>query len=78
MDKRGSRVIEKREMVEVLFDYSGHGVSVKAGEMLPLLDASNHEWWKVEFKDGRGDYVPANHVRRTRGVSEKLKLSFEN
>lgn len=68
-EKRSSRTIEIRDMVEVLYDYSQHGVTVKTGDVLPLLDTKNVEWWKVELRDGRKDYVPANYVQRVKQVS---------
>lgn len=71
VQKRASGGIDSssREMVEVLYDYSGHGVNVRAGELLPLLESTNVEWWKVELKDGRRDYVPASYVKRSQPVT---------
>ncbi|KAH7638391.1 alpha spectrin [Dermatophagoides farinae] len=55
-----------REAVVALYDYaekSPREVSMKKGDVLTLLNASNKDWWKVEINDRQG-FVPAAYVRR--------------
>lgn len=68
----------KKEMVQLLYDYSQHGVSVKKGDILPLLDStSNKDWWKVELQNGKRDYVPANYVKKIDQVNiSKMNIAF--
>ena len=60
----------KRESVLVLYDYSGHGVSVKKSDVLPLINTTNKEWWKIELEGGKQEYVPANYVKKLGQVSD--------
>ena len=66
-----------REAVVALYDYaekSPREVSMKKGDVLTLLNASNKDWWKVEVNDRQG-FVPAAYVRR---VDESLSASRQH
>lgn len=55
-----------RERVVALYDYtakSARDVTVKKGDVLVLLNATNRDWWKVECGDRQG-FVPAAYVKR--------------
>jgi len=55
-----------KECVVALFDYvekSPREVSIKKGEIVPLLNSSNKDWWKVEVNDRQG-FVPASYVKK--------------
>ncbi|CAJ0583549.1 unnamed protein product, partial [Mesorhabditis spiculigera] len=55
-----------RDCVIALYDYqekSPREVSMKKGDVLTLLNASNKDWWKVEVNDRQG-FVPAAYVRK--------------
>lgn len=55
-----------REAVVALYDYaekSPREVSMKKGDVLTLLNATNKDWWKVEINDRQG-FVPAAYVKR--------------
>lgn len=55
-----------RDCVLALYDYqekSPREVSMKKGDVLTLLNASNKDWWKVEVNDRQG-FVPAAYVKR--------------
>ncbi|TKR73840.1 hypothetical protein L596_021099 [Steinernema carpocapsae] len=55
-----------KECVLALYDYtekSPREVSMKKGEVLTLLNATNNDWWKVEVNDRQG-FVPAAYVKR--------------
>ncbi|KJH49812.1 spectrin repeat-containing domain protein [Dictyocaulus viviparus] len=55
-----------RDCVLALYDYqekSPREVSMKKGDILTLLNASNKDWWKVEVNDRQG-FVPAAYVKR--------------
>ena len=43
------RVIEERKVPQVrtLYPYKGHGMEVKKGEMMFLLDKTNQDWWNI-------------------------------
>lgn len=55
-----------RDCVLALYDYtekSPREVSMKKGDLLTLLNASNKDWWKVEVNDRQG-FVPAAYVKK--------------
>uniref|UniRef100_A0A8C4WXB9 Spectrin alpha, non-erythrocytic 1 n=1 Tax=Eptatretus burgeri TaxID=7764 RepID=A0A8C4WXB9_EPTBU len=55
-----------KEMVLVLYDYqekSPREVTMKKGDVLPLLNSTNKDWWKVEVHDRQG-FVPAAYVKK--------------
>ncbi|KAL3092945.1 hypothetical protein niasHS_004972 [Heterodera schachtii] len=55
-----------KECVVALYEYtekSPREVSMKKGDVLTLLNASNKDWWKVEVSDRQG-FVPAAYVKR--------------
>ncbi|GMT03322.1 hypothetical protein PENTCL1PPCAC_25496, partial [Pristionchus entomophagus] len=55
-----------RDVVLALYDYqekSPREVSMKKGDVLTLLNASNKDWWKVEVNDRQG-FVPAAYVKK--------------
>ncbi|PAV55545.1 hypothetical protein WR25_20353 [Diploscapter pachys] len=55
-----------RDCVLALYDYqekSPREVSMKKGDVLTLLNASNKDWWKVEVNDRQG-FVPAAYVKK--------------
>ena len=58
------RVIEERKVPQVrtLYPYKGHGMEVKKGEMMFLLDKTNQDWWNIRKSSGETGYVPANYV----------------
>ena len=58
------RVIEERKVPQVrtLYPYQGHGMEVKKGEMMFLLDKTNQDWWNIRKSSGETGYVPANYV----------------
>ncbi|KXJ20343.1 Spectrin alpha chain, non-erythrocytic 1 [Exaiptasia diaphana] len=58
--------ISDKECVMALYDYeekTAREVSMKKGDILTLLNASNKDWWKVETNDRQG-FVPAAYVKR--------------
>ena len=59
------RVIEDRKVpqVKTLYPYSGHGVEVRKGEVMFLLDKTNQDWWNIRKSSGETGYVPANYVK---------------
>lgn len=55
-----------KECVVALYDYvekSPREVSIKKGEIVPLLNSSNKDWWKVEVNDKQG-FVPSSYVKK--------------
>ena len=46
------RVIEERKVPQVrtLYPYKGHGMEVKKGEMMFLLDKTNQDWWNIRWE----------------------------
>eukprot|EP00092_Neocalanus_flemingeri_P017139 GFUD01018536.1.p1 GENE.GFUD01018536.1~~GFUD01018536.1.p1 ORF type:complete len:428 (+),score=136.20 GFUD01018536.1:157-1440(+) len=59
------RVIEERKVpqVKTLYPYQGHGLDVKKGEIMFLLDKTNQDWWNIRKNNGENGYVPANYVK---------------
>ena len=59
------RVIEERRVPQVrtLYPYKGHGIEVKKGEVMFLLDKTNQDWWNIRKSSGDTGYVPANYVK---------------
>ena len=59
------RVIEERKVpqVKTLYPYQGHGLEVKKGEVMFLLDKTNQDWWNIRKNNGANGYVPANYVK---------------
>ena len=59
------RVIEERKVAQVktLYPYKGHGIEVKKGELMFLLDKTNADWWNIRKPSGETGYVPANYVK---------------
>ena len=49
------RVIEERKVPQVrtLYPYKGHGMEVKKGEMMFLLDKTNQDWWNIRWEEMR-------------------------
>jgi spectrin beta len=35
--------------VKALYPYSGHGLDVKKGEAMFLLEKTNADWWNVRY-----------------------------
>ena len=67
-----SSLIGDRQCVVALYDFveqSPRDVSVKKGDVLTLLNATNKDWWKVEVNDRQG-FVPANYVKRIEITSD--------
>eukprot|EP00118_Oscarella_pearsei_P025242 m.307813 g.307813 ORF g.307813 m.307813 type:complete len:2422 (+) comp42859_c0_seq1:216-7481(+) len=55
-----------KEFVMAMYDYkqkSPREVSMKKGDILPLLNSSNKDWWKVEAADRQG-FVPSAYVKK--------------
>ena len=42
-------MIEERKVpqVKTLYPYKGHGIEVKKGEVMFLLDKTNQDWWNI-------------------------------
>ena len=60
------RLSAGKEFVMAMYDYkqkSPREVSMKKGEILPLLNSSNKDWWKVEAADRQG-FVPSAYVKK--------------
>ena len=59
------KVIEERRVpqVKTLYPYTGHGLEVKKGEVMFLLDKTNSDWWNIRKANGDNGYVPANYVK---------------
>ena len=59
------KVIEERKVPQVrtLYPYKGHGIEVKKGENMFLLDKTNQDWWNIRKGSGETGYVPANYVK---------------
>ena len=59
------RVIEERKVpqVKTLYPSQGHGLEVKKGEVMFLLDKTNQDWWNIRKNNGANGYVPANYVK---------------
>ena len=59
------KVIEERRVpqVKTLYPYAGHGLEVKKGEVMFLLDKTNSDWWNIRKSNGDNGYVPANYVK---------------
>ena len=49
--------------VRTLYPYKGHGIEVKKGENMFLLDKTNQDWWNIRKSGGDTGYVPANYVK---------------
>ena len=55
-----------KECIVALFDYveqSPREVSIKKGEIVPLLNSSNNDWWKVEVNDRQG-FIPRRYCKK--------------
>ena len=59
------KVIEERRgpQGKTLYPYAGHGLEVKKGEVMFLLDKTNSDWWNIRKSNGDNGYVPANYVK---------------
>ena len=59
------KVIEERKVpqVKTLYPYKGHGMEVKKGEIMFLLEKTNADWWNIRKINGENGYVPANYVK---------------
>ena len=59
------RIIEERKVpqVKTLYPYKGHGIEVKKGDLMFLLDKTNQDWWNIRKPSGETGYVPANYVK---------------
>jgi len=59
------KVIEERKVPQVksLYPYQGHGLDVKKGEVMFLLDKTNQDWWNIRKNNGENGFVPANYVK---------------
>ncbi|TKR60860.1 hypothetical protein L596_028044 [Steinernema carpocapsae] len=53
--------------VQVLYDYTGNGISVHKNEILALIEKSNKDWWRILRQNGVEGYVPANYCRMVAG-----------
>lgn len=56
----------QRQKVLSLYDYAEktpREISMKKGDTLTLLNASNKDWWKVELNDRQG-FVPATYLKK--------------
>ena len=53
------RVIEERKVpqVKTLYPYQGHGLEVKKGEVMFLLDKTNQDWWNIRYHQNFLSYV---------------------
>ena len=49
--------------MKTLYPYAGHGLEVKKGEVMFLLDKTNSDWWNIRKANGDNGYVPANYVK---------------
>ena len=49
--------------MKTLYPYAGHGLEVKKGEVMFLLDKTNSDWWNIRKSNGDNGYVPANYVK---------------
>ena len=58
-------MIEERKVpqVKTLYPYKGHGIEVKKGEVMFLLDKTNQDWRNIRKGSGETGYVPANYVK---------------
>ena len=53
----------KVPQVKTLYLYQGHGLDVKKGEVLFLLNKTNQDCWNIMQNNGDNGYVPANYVK---------------
>ncbi|KAK0410555.1 hypothetical protein QR680_005192 [Steinernema hermaphroditum] len=53
--------------LQVLYDYTGNGISVGKDEILALIEKSNKDWWRILKQNGVEGYVPANYCRLVPG-----------
>jgi len=66
-----------KECVVALFDYvqkSPREVSIKKGEVVPLLNSTNKDWWKIQVNDTQG-FVPSSYVKK---IDTGLTASQQN
>ena len=54
---------QKVPQVKTLYPYQAHGLDVKKGEVMFLLDKTNQDWWNIRKNNGDNGYVPANYVK---------------
>ena len=61
--------------VKTLYPYAGHGLEVKKGEVMFLLDKTNSDWWNIRKANGDNGYVPAKFVKEVESkiVSVEVK-----
>ena len=50
-------------VIQSKMDVLGHGLEVKKGEVMFLLDKTNQDWWNIRKNNGANGYVPANYVK---------------
>ncbi|CAB4056725.1 SPTB [Lepeophtheirus salmonis] len=66
VDKKPEKIVVYEErlvpQVKTLYPYEGHGVSVIKGEILFLINKSNHDWWNIRKENGHDGFVPRNYV----------------
>ena len=50
--------------VQALYPYSGHGLEVKKGESMFLLDKTNADWWNIRYvsKDAETQSTPSKSI----------------
>merc|ERR1719402_407121 len=58
------KVIEERRVpqVKTLYPYAGHGLEVKKGEVMFLLDKTNSDWWNIRKSNGDIDAGDAAEI----------------
>ena len=49
--------------MKTLYLYQAHGLDVKKGEVMFLLDKTYQDWWNIWKNNGDNGYVPANYVK---------------
>ncbi len=49
--------------VRAMYPFEGQGMRMAKGEVMLLLNKTNHDWWSVRKHDGVEGFVPANYIR---------------
>ena len=49
--------------MKTLYPYQGHGLDVKKGEVIFLLEKTNLDWFNIWKNNGDNGYVPANYIK---------------
>ena len=63
LSKQRFREEQKVPQVKTPYPYQAHGLDVKKGEVMFLLDNTYQDWWNIWKNNGDNGYVPANYVK---------------